>query len=125
MQVRQAEDYPVDLYYVMDLSKSMEDDLQNLKLLGALLGMYMFYILNSLSSQGPRDFCKFCLCLCVCVGGQGCILRGLWGPGLPGSLKVHQKTGKGKGKKRDKKGERKEKGKKEGQERKKKDKVER
>lgn len=37
-QVRQAEDYPVDLYYVMDLSKSMEDDLQNLKSLGSELG---------------------------------------------------------------------------------------
>ena len=38
IQVRQAEDYPVDLYYVMDLSKSMEDDLRNLKILGARLG---------------------------------------------------------------------------------------
>lgn len=26
MQYSQAEDYPVDLYYLMDLSKSMEDD---------------------------------------------------------------------------------------------------
>jgi len=26
MQYAQAEDYPVDLYYLMDLSKSMEDD---------------------------------------------------------------------------------------------------
>ncbi len=26
MQYVQAKDYPVDLYYLMDLSKSMEDD---------------------------------------------------------------------------------------------------
>ncbi|PIK50534.1 putative integrin beta G subunit isoform X1 [Apostichopus japonicus] len=36
-QVRQAEDYPVDLYYVMDLSKSMEDDLVNLRKVGDVL----------------------------------------------------------------------------------------
>ena len=33
----QAEDYPVDLYYLMDLSKSMEDDKQKLSDLGQLL----------------------------------------------------------------------------------------
>lgn len=30
----QAEDYPVDLYYLMDLSKSMEDDKEKLSKLG-------------------------------------------------------------------------------------------
>lgn len=35
---RQAEDYPVDLYYLMDLSKSMEDDKDKLASLGTLLG---------------------------------------------------------------------------------------
>ncbi|KAJ8024734.1 Integrin beta-1 [Holothuria leucospilota] len=34
VRVRQASDYPVDLYYLMDLSHSMSDDLKNLKLLG-------------------------------------------------------------------------------------------
>ncbi|GLH04820.1 hypothetical protein R5R35_010140 [Gryllus longicercus] len=33
----QAEDYPVDLYYLMDLSKSMEDDKDKLSTLGDLL----------------------------------------------------------------------------------------
>merc|ERR1719447_2120231 len=33
----QAEDYPVDLYYLMDLSKSMEDDKEKLSALGDLL----------------------------------------------------------------------------------------
>lgn len=37
LYVRQSEDYPVDLYYVMDLSKSMDDDLENLKRLGTTL----------------------------------------------------------------------------------------
>lgn len=30
----QAEDYPVDLYYLMDVSKSMEDDKDKLSSLG-------------------------------------------------------------------------------------------
>lgn len=33
----QAEDYPVDLYYLMDLSNSMKDDKQKLSSLGSLL----------------------------------------------------------------------------------------
>lgn len=43
MQVtfRQAEDYPVDLYYLMDLSKSMEDDKESLSKLGTLLAYEM------------------------------------------------------------------------------------
>lgn len=32
--VRQVADYPVDLYYLMDLSYSMKDDLANLRSLG-------------------------------------------------------------------------------------------
>jgi len=35
IKVKPAKDYPVDLYYLMDLSYSMKDDLQNLKNLGA------------------------------------------------------------------------------------------
>ncbi|KAI8489904.1 Integrin beta-1 [Branchiostoma belcheri] len=38
---RQAEDYPVDLYYLMDMSKSMEDDLQSLIGLGDTLAEEM------------------------------------------------------------------------------------
>ena len=37
----QAEDYPVDLYYLMDLSKSMEDDKEKLSALGDLLAESM------------------------------------------------------------------------------------
>lgn len=37
----QAEDYPVDLYYLMDLSKSMEDDKDKLSDLGSLLAETM------------------------------------------------------------------------------------
>eukprot|EP00795_Rhopilema_esculentum_P014149 gene14149-5150_t len=35
VKVKPAENYPVDLYYLMDLSFSMNDDLENLKNLGA------------------------------------------------------------------------------------------
>ena len=38
MTFRQAENYPVDLYYVMDLSFSMGDDKSKLAELGDLLG---------------------------------------------------------------------------------------
>ena len=37
---RQADNYPVDLYYVMDLSNSMKDDKEKLAELGDLLCMY-------------------------------------------------------------------------------------
>ncbi|KAI4544159.1 hypothetical protein MG293_004425 [Ovis ammon polii] len=41
VQVRQTEDYPVDLYYLMDLSASMDDDLNTIKELGSLLSKEM------------------------------------------------------------------------------------
>lgn len=34
---KRAEDYPIDLYYLMDLSYSMKDDLENVKSLGTAL----------------------------------------------------------------------------------------
>ena len=41
LQYSQAEDYPVDLYYLMDLSKSMEDDKKKLSELGDSLSATM------------------------------------------------------------------------------------
>ncbi|KAB0373756.1 hypothetical protein FD755_014012, partial [Muntiacus reevesi] len=41
LQVRQVEDYPVDLYYLMDLSLSMKDDLDNIRSLGTKLAEEM------------------------------------------------------------------------------------
>lgn len=41
MEVKQVEDYPVDLYYLMDLSYSMKDDLQRLTTLGNKLAEAM------------------------------------------------------------------------------------
>ncbi|XP_073722140.1 integrin beta-2-like [Misgurnus anguillicaudatus] len=37
LEFKQAEGYPVDLYYLMDLSYSMKDDLENVKKLGLFL----------------------------------------------------------------------------------------
>lgn len=37
LKFKRAEDYPIDLYYLMDLSYSMEDDLVNVKKLGTSL----------------------------------------------------------------------------------------
>ncbi|NXU94256.1 ITB3 protein, partial [Xiphorhynchus elegans] len=41
VQVRQVEDYPVDIYYLMDLSNSMKDDLRNIQNLGTKLASEM------------------------------------------------------------------------------------
>ncbi|XP_070587709.1 integrin beta-6 isoform X1 [Erythrolamprus reginae] len=41
INVRQTEDYPVDLYYLMDLSASMDDDLKTIKELGSTLSKEM------------------------------------------------------------------------------------
>ncbi|NXL95988.1 ITB6 protein, partial [Alectura lathami] len=41
IKVRQNEDYPIDLYYLMDLSASMDDDLNTIKELGSTLSKEM------------------------------------------------------------------------------------
>ena len=41
IEFRQAENYPVDLYYLMDLSNSMEDDKTKLAELGNLIGEHV------------------------------------------------------------------------------------
>lgn len=46
--IRQAADYPVDLYYLMDLSFSMNDDLANLRSLGNGLAKAMGSTTNKL-----------------------------------------------------------------------------
>ena len=47
MKFRLAENYPVDLYYVMDLSNSMKDDKEKLAALGEDLGKNQTKPLNS------------------------------------------------------------------------------
>ncbi|NP_999730.1 integrin beta-C subunit precursor [Strongylocentrotus purpuratus] len=47
LQIRQAEDFPVDLYYLMDLSDSMSDDLVQLRSLGGILAGEMKNITNN------------------------------------------------------------------------------
>uniref|UniRef100_A0A4W5QN66 Integrin beta n=1 Tax=Hucho hucho TaxID=62062 RepID=A0A4W5QN66_9TELE len=41
LKFKRAEDYPIDLYYLMDLSYSMKDDLENVKNLGTQLMLEM------------------------------------------------------------------------------------
>uniref|UniRef100_A0A8D3DSA1 Integrin beta n=1 Tax=Scophthalmus maximus TaxID=52904 RepID=A0A8D3DSA1_SCOMX len=41
LKFKRAEDYPIDLYYLMDLSYSMKDDLENVKNLGTSLMLEM------------------------------------------------------------------------------------
>ena len=40
LSFKQAENYPVDLYYVMDLSYSMNDDKDKVASLGVEIGMF-------------------------------------------------------------------------------------
>ena len=42
VQVKPANNFPIDLYLLMDLSASMSDDLQNLKRLGTQLGRFIY-----------------------------------------------------------------------------------
>lgn len=46
--MRQVEDYPVDIYYLMDLSNSMKDDLRNIQNLGTNLAMEMRKVTSNL-----------------------------------------------------------------------------
>lgn len=41
VKIQHTEDYPVDIYYLMDLSASMADDLQTIKDLGSSLSKEM------------------------------------------------------------------------------------
>lgn len=55
MNYTQAEDYPVDLYYLMDLSKSMKDDKEQLSSLGDQLA----YTMRKLTSNFRLGFGSF------------------------------------------------------------------
>lgn len=55
INVRQTEDYPVDLYYLMDLSASMNDDLLAIKGLGSTLSKEM----SKLTSNFQLGFGSF------------------------------------------------------------------
>lgn len=46
--MRQVEDYPVDIYYLMDLSNSMKDDLLNIQSLGTKLATEMRKVTSNL-----------------------------------------------------------------------------
>ena len=53
LEFRLAQNYPVDLYYLMDLSNSMKDDKENLANLGIKIGLYLIFMLSFLL-QGKR-----------------------------------------------------------------------
>lgn len=46
--MRQVEDYPVDIYYLMDLSYSMKDDLWSIQNLGTKLATQMRKLTSNL-----------------------------------------------------------------------------
>lgn len=55
VRIQHTEDYPVDLYYLMDLSASMVDDLKTIKVLGSSLSKKM----ASLTSKFRMGFGSF------------------------------------------------------------------
>ncbi|XP_035249397.1 integrin beta-2 [Anguilla anguilla] len=55
LKFKRAEDYPVDLYYLMDLSYSMNDDLQNVK----KLGVELLKTLRTITSRARIGFGSF------------------------------------------------------------------
>lgn len=55
VKIKQTEDYPVDMYYLMDLSASMIDDLEQIKDLGSSLSREMA-ILTSKFRMGFGSF---------------------------------------------------------------------
>lgn len=54
LKFKRAEDYPIDLYYLMDLSYSMKDDLENVKSLGTAL-MFEMEKITSDFRIGKKD----------------------------------------------------------------------
>lgn len=70
LKFKRAEDYPIDLYYLMDLSYSMEDDLENVKNLGTSLMFEMSKITSDFRIgehflPGVRSPARL---LCIAVG---------------------------------------------------------
>ena len=63
IKVKPAENFPVNLYYLMDMSKSMEDDLDKLRTLGTKIGMSMRVkmkiIVVSIVSEDGRSSRKY------------------------------------------------------------------
>uniref|UniRef100_A0A8C8HU19 Integrin beta n=1 Tax=Oncorhynchus tshawytscha TaxID=74940 RepID=A0A8C8HU19_ONCTS len=70
LKFKRAEDYPIDLYYLMDLSYSMKDDLENVKNLGTQLMLEMSKITSDFRI-GFGSFVEKKL-LNPCTGDQNC-----------------------------------------------------
>lgn len=74
LKFKRAEDYPIDLYYLMDLSFSMADDLENVKNLGTSLMSEMSKITSDFriggDHKGPHFEAQCSLLYC-----RSCILK--------------------------------------------------
>lgn len=57
VKFKRAEGYPVDLYYLMDLSYSMKDDLEKVKNLGGQLLEALKSVTKSIQIGEPTIFC--------------------------------------------------------------------
>ena len=68
LKFKRAEDYPIDLYYLMDLSFSMKDDLENVKNLGTHL-MNEMQDITSDFRIGKTDSVREKSCRCLSQSG--------------------------------------------------------
>ena len=62
MRFLRAEGYPVDLYYLMDLSYSMKDDLERVRQLGHDLLVRLQEVTHSVRIGEPPGRSRFCPC---------------------------------------------------------------
>ncbi|KAM6918537.1 integrin beta-1-like isoform 2-T2 [Xenentodon cancila] len=72
LKFKRAEDYPIDLYYLMDLSFSMKDDLENVKNLGTQLMKEMQEITSDFRIVMPYISTTPARLLNPCQGNQNC-----------------------------------------------------
>ncbi|KAG5850496.1 hypothetical protein ANANG_G00083080 [Anguilla anguilla] len=78
LKFKRAEDYPIDLYYLMDLSSSMKDDLENVKNLGTSLMVEMSKITSDFRIgfgtfvEKPNISTTPAKLLNPCTGDQSC-----------------------------------------------------
>ena len=58
VSVRRAVDYPLDLYYLMDVSKSLKNDLASLRSLGMALGKLSYQRCDGRKMSNEKGRCE-------------------------------------------------------------------
>ena len=70
MKVRPAGEYPLDVYFLMDFSASMRDDLTTVQRIAndiCVLCVYHVCVMSVSCVYHVFIMCVVCVCVCVCV----------------------------------------------------------